>query len=217
MGRAAPSNRALTYSSARPIISEALYSYTSVIERLCTAQLDWTFSYLVRKMPPKSQQPTRSSSAQDASINESSTGPRATTSTVDNPSTTAGQSRQGVTRLDTLAKRGGSAAAAKPLKIQPKAVGRRSLLEREEAEREEQRRLDTRTTTAADASGSSSNRGLSGHGRGDSFRARGWQRGGGWFGGRGGTRSGYAMPLPERVGEGMASGPFGAGSVLSGM
>ncbi|KAI9793902.1 MAG: hypothetical protein M1816_007154 [Peltula sp. TS41687] len=166
-------------------------------------------------MPPRSQrqQPPPTSSHDAPATNDNSTG-----TTRANPSTPSGQARHagGVARLDTLARRGSSSPAPNSLKIKPKAtVNRRSAQEREEAEREEQRRQEARNAAAANASGSGSNAGPSGEGKGGFFRGRGWQRGGrggGWFGGRGG---GYAMPYPERFGEGVASGPFGAGSIQS--
>lgn len=169
-------------------------------------------------MPSDSQPQPPSSSSQDAPVNDNSAGTRGGTSAGDNLSTSSAQPRQGVTRLDTLGRRGGSSPTPQALKIKPKATAsRRSVQEREEAEREEQRRLEARNIAAANASGSSSHIPLSGDGRGGFFRGRGYQRGRGWFGGRGGVRGGYAMPYPERIGEGVASGPFGAGSVLTGM
>ncbi len=129
-----------------------------------------------------------------------------------------------------------AAAAGQPaqLKIKPKAPGRRSLQEREQADREERARAAARANAEANQAGNNGGAGgTAGRGRAAAAaasRARGFFRGGrggasggpaqftrGWsggVGGRGGGR-GYGMPPPERQGEGMASGPFGAGSVLT--
>jgi hypothetical protein len=143
-------------------------------------------------------------------------------------------------RVPTTAAAAAAAAPAAgqpaPLKIKPKAPGRRSLQEREQADREERARAAARANAEANQAGNNSGAGGSaggtaGRGRAAAAaRARGFFRGGrggasggpahlmrGWssgIGGRGGGR-GYGMPPPERQGEGMASGPFGAGSVLT--
>ncbi|KAI9885792.1 MAG: hypothetical protein M1823_002421 [Watsoniomyces obsoletus] len=110
-----------------------------------------------------------------------------------------------VVRLDSLSKRGRGAA---PLKVKPKATARRSLLEREQAEQEERSRL-----AAQNAAASQAGRGLP-PGRGQ--RGGRWTRAPGIFGSRGGPSRGYAIPAAERQGLGMASGPFGAGSIITG-
>lgn len=106
-----------------------------------------------------------------------------------------------VVRLDSLSKRGRGSA---PLKVKPKATVRRSLLEREQAEQEERSRLAAQNAAAHSPAG-----------RGQ--RGKRWTRAPGMFGTRGGTARSYAMPPSERQGIGMASGPFGAGSIVTGM
>lgn len=125
-----------------------------------------------------------------------------------------GQSRPAVQRLDSLSRRGGLSAGSVPsvpaasgIKHKPKAtVVRRSQQERDQAEREEQQRIAAKSTTAWAAQNASQDAGMG--------RGRGWARGRGQTGARAGLRS-NAMRPPARFGEGMASGPFGAGSVLS--
>lgn len=171
-------------------------------------------------MPPKSQEAVPKTTGQDANAARESLDATTTTSQPDTlpPARTlthAGQPRTGgVTRLESLSRRGGAAAPApaKVLRIKPKAPVRRSLQERQQAEREEQKRIEARTAATNAAEGSS--RGGHADGRGG-FRSSAW-RGRGSTGDRGGMRGGHMTGPSQRVGEGMASGPFGAGSMMSG-
>ena len=101
--------------------------------------------------------------------------------------------RAPITRLDSLSRRGGRGST--PLKVKPKVPPQRNHLDLQRAAR-----LDQVTLPA-------------GH---SSVNASAAPRGGPLGrGGRGGVSRSYAMPPPLRTGEGMASGPFGAGSVIT--
>ena len=167
-------------------------------------------------MPPKGR-PARSSAAKpDPSAEPSSTSampppgdmpglsgsPPGSAFTLDAPS-------RGRRRGSTG--RGGSDAPR--LKYRPKTQGRRSAQEREKIEQEERERAAARIIDAnVAAAGSSRFRGRGAH------RARGYiNTGGRGPYGHGGTPRGLGMPPPERIGLGMASGPFGAGSLGTGM
>lgn len=118
-------------------------------------------------------------------------------------------------RLASLAQgRGGGtgsargATASQSLRYKPKTQSRRSAQEREKLEQEERDRQAARNAQDAASAG-----------RGGPSNMRGrWNRGRGPIAGRGsGIYRGYAMDPPERIGPGMASGPFGAGSIQTGM
>ncbi|KAI9840319.1 MAG: hypothetical protein M1837_001766 [Sclerophora amabilis] len=134
----------------------------------------------------------------------------------ENPSASAPGSS--VTRLNSLSRRnventtrGRGASSSKPLKFKPKAPIRRSKEERDRAEREEQERLAARNAGFYPAEAGAGDGFLDGRGdfRGSASRGRGV------FGGQERGRGGFGAARMGRTGEGMASGPFGSGSVYS--
>ena len=98
--------------------------------------------------------------------------------------------------LDSLSRRGGRGST--PLKVKPKVPPQRSRLDLQPAAGLEQVALPTGPSSVNAPRGAHL-------GKGDR----------GFSGGRGGLSRSYAMPPPLRTGEGMASGPFGAGSVIT--